>query len=1448
MSSQALPETSPVERRDIELQRLQFALKAALRTGRYQDAAKLALKAGGECAGDARQRALLRDNIDLAAKFMGSSGVQELVSRNAFPDAEWSGSRNAYYAAILSEHPELSGEARSRLRLTMEWLTNWSQLPDDERNRQNVTDQDRAAMLIACLNIHGAEAAARELRRWQPRELSFEAGKIVATQLLAHARYDELDQLAIAAGNDISLVMGVVLEARKLHRPVAEQATRRTWRLLKSPRVTIKGRSSAHDQTISAITCMVEMALRQSVCTEAEGLQLLNRYLPKVPPYALTSEYSKERVAYVRAYALQANMMGSQLTLNDLASAEVKKELNAEKRHSESDDLRQLKQYSGVLIPWYNLWAKVILGRTDKADLESELSDTQKQSSTIKGYSYSENSSTSNEIANIWFDIFIETGNVSKDDLESIIKWSQHKGNRISTSTYHRFSSVCARISGLEGFSYYFAEHALSLWKDEHSDAQVKADGYIDLSRSLISLDESEAKEYFNQAIEVTNKLGDESLSRWEAILDLAEYVTGTGQVSPEISYKLARCAEVTREYAYRDKHFAWSDTVEILAELCPSSAMAIISRWRDRTFGDHRNILAWTIEHLIKKNKISALDALPFITFKNGWNECNLLESALSSCSDHEDKAVVFEIVYRYTKFDSQSIEKLKLLDSLATLTDIECSELKEIISLTQRTEISSTTTSNSSNNSVPDYDKEWEAVFKDCDLSTSDGVSDAYEKFRSNPELYSREDFIKEAISRLQIGKERGFIIAFSTMSHWNIYDLKSIFESIPDEWASRLSIKTALADLIKEYCQRFCMLIGKNRYYEVFPFNLASKLSGMSDKDIFSIVLDAIAESPESADSGRLFSLPGLLVSKLEPNEALNVLSYALSLFDGVLKDEDGDGPWNEQLSPPVQVEDSLAGYIWARLASPEAEMRWQAAHAVLVLCRMNRTRVVQGIFQHAINSTTSPFCDRNLPFYTLHAQLWLMIAAARAALEYGEALIPHVDYFYRYATTDQPHVLIRLFAARTLLALHDGELISISTQERDKLQNINQSTALPVVDEVEDHRGEDSYTFGIDFGPYWLKPLGRCFNVSQKQLEPEMLRIIRDDLGFKGSRNWDEDERNKRRYYQDRDNYHSHGSYPRVDDYHFYLSYHAMFMTAGKLLATKPLVASDYDDIEDVFQDWLRRHDISRNDNRWLADRRDIQPKERSSWLNSNSDNQNEWLASISESVFNEVLCPKVGLLTVWGHWSDVCSDRKESIAIHSALVSSERSLSLLRALQTTENVYDYKIPDAGDNLEINHTHYQLKGWIKDITDYYGIDEFDPWAGNVRFPVPEPAPFVIDAMKLSTDKDHRVWFSTSYDKPEMISSIWGHLSGKNDEEKPHGYRLCASVSFIKSLLTVFKMDLILEVSVDRHSRNSRYGRSNENELDNIPTSTRLFLFRHDGTIQTLYGNYRVGEEVS
>jgi hypothetical protein len=86
LSSEALPETSLLERRDVELQRLQFALKASLRTRRYRDAAKLALKAGGETAGDTRQRKLIQANTDLAAAFMNGDRIQETLHGRS-----WSG-------------------------------------------------------------------------------------------------------------------------------------------------------------------------------------------------------------------------------------------------------------------------------------------------------------------------------------------------------------------------------------------------------------------------------------------------------------------------------------------------------------------------------------------------------------------------------------------------------------------------------------------------------------------------------------------------------------------------------------------------------------------------------------------------------------------------------------------------------------------------------------------------------------------------------------------------------------------------------------------------------------------------------------------------------------------------------------------------------------------------------------------------------------------------------------------------------------------------------------------------------------------------------------------------------------------------------------------------------------------------------------------------------------
>jgi len=113
---------------------------------------KMMLKAGGESAGDERQRKLLQANTDLAAVFMESDRIQELVSRRTFGSG-WVGSHHVYEAGLLSGRSELLGDARSRLRMAREWLRNWSQLPSEEREREKVEDDEADLLADSFVNF-----------------------------------------------------------------------------------------------------------------------------------------------------------------------------------------------------------------------------------------------------------------------------------------------------------------------------------------------------------------------------------------------------------------------------------------------------------------------------------------------------------------------------------------------------------------------------------------------------------------------------------------------------------------------------------------------------------------------------------------------------------------------------------------------------------------------------------------------------------------------------------------------------------------------------------------------------------------------------------------------------------------------------------------------------------------------------------------------------------------------------------------------------------------------------------------------------------------------------------------------------------------------------------------------------------------------------------------------
>ncbi|MBU0753173.1 MAG: hypothetical protein KJ787_10575 [Gammaproteobacteria bacterium] len=193
LSEDGLPTSNALERRDVEVQRLTFALKACLQRGQYAAAAKLALKAGGEAAGEARQTRLIQDNTDIAAALLSPDRIDELVSRRTF-GASWMGAHHAYDAGLLSGRNEFMPEARSRLRMALDWLYAWARQPAKERENEWIEDADRAELAMAHLLALGPGEAARFLSNWKPRHIALPASKRLARRLLDLGRYEQLPQ------------------------------------------------------------------------------------------------------------------------------------------------------------------------------------------------------------------------------------------------------------------------------------------------------------------------------------------------------------------------------------------------------------------------------------------------------------------------------------------------------------------------------------------------------------------------------------------------------------------------------------------------------------------------------------------------------------------------------------------------------------------------------------------------------------------------------------------------------------------------------------------------------------------------------------------------------------------------------------------------------------------------------------------------------------------------------------------------------------------------------------------------------------------------------------------------------------------------------------------------------------------------------------------------------
>jgi hypothetical protein len=556
-------------------------------------------------------------------------------------------------------------------------------------------------------------------------------------------------------------------------------------------------------------------------------------------------------------------------------------------------------------------------------------------------------------------------------------------------------------------------------------------------------------------------------------------------------------------------------------------------------------------------------------------------------------------------------------------------------------------------------------------------------------------------------------------------------------------------------------------------------------------------------------------------------------------------------------PQEVNAAIGRFLYSYLGDVDLRLRWSAAHGLRIAARLGCHVLIESAFAQWDRKVENSFRDPKAPFYWIAARLWLLIAADRVARENPIVLKPHVPMLLSAALdTSFPHLLCCHFAREASETLVRAGVVKLRKSEAVALARVNtpRLKAKPrVVGTGREFRGwaarDETRRFhfdSMDTLPYWYsQPLGMFADVCGDEFLDKAEAWIVDK--WQGSREvwqWAKEPRQHRFSRNSLSTSHSHGSLPTLERAHTHLEWHAMWCVVGELLGSRPLVKT-----EEVsygsWSYWSMRIGLTQP-RQWLSDLRDTKPLVERLWFPQHMDSAN-WLDAID----GDSLLAELGIdecaddLIVASYITTTEGKKRATLNLSSALVSSETASALLRALQTIGNAWDYKIPDEGDDLEIDFLPFQLKGWLRHREGDDRLDRFDILRREVRAISMAPGVDVRKVLGIQSDPENSMRWIDSSGVAQFRYVAWS--DDMSDEASRHdsgsvrsdGYRLVATRSVIQKYLKAKDMDLIVEVGVTRRKKDSNDYDNDDTQEPTEAQYDRVFVLRKDGTIEGAEG---------
>ena len=1431
LTGEALPEGNDIERQQVAQQRLQFALKAALRQRAYLQAARLALRAGAQGASHSRLLRLLRENSDLAGTFLDPQTIEDLVATRDLA-GDWPNSNLLHEGALLSFAPSQQDYARSRLRSAIEWTIAWVNAPREEHETNGVTADDIAEIAIGLLNVDGADAAVEFLQRWRPPHLAVKPAAVIAARLAQQGRDREIRDLLQTEHASEHVLLGVASSAAQAGLTLDPKALERCVAMLRARGGPDDQPAAAHTRhgdpdILHAVCWIVALGTRHGLLTRPEAVSVLVPYLPARLPAWAGSWWVAESRSVIKGLALLACLRGEAFDIDALAPPEV-----AEARQRRGGDSREVAEFTANVKPfaaWAELWARVMLGEDTDADAEFRRAARE----TLRGVSDYRTPRMFINAAAPTASLLLAAGS-SEASRAQFTQWVRSNHRFISRGALTEIVQHAAASPELHDLALEVAGIIAGGITAGHDSADERIGDLVELSRAICRLSRDESREYFQQAMEAAGLVGDDVRARWDALLKISGAASRNDAPDRARAYRLAQVTESLAPYL--DGALDHEAAIHAIGRLDPREGIAVASRWRDRRLG----WLDRVIEALAVRDDCTlAPEPLACMAMTLLQQRPDVLRAAgRAARSRPADAQVIADAVAALPRSAVSARSGLEVLRAAAAQSG---------------TTFDGTRLERHEAPRHPGYEETWRTDWDrlgepkasareaaprrlgQLDLATADGIAAAQALCRDRDTPLTWEQ-VTEAAFGYPPASLAQVIRALTADTGLSEFEYRDVLTRLATRTALPLSARSAAREMARTLATRFCASLTTRSYDPIDPDAL-EKAAG-PDLDPLGIALEELGRRPETLAGEACFALAGRLSNRLSPAEAAQAFDDATGQYQDIAPADAADGLTSDLPAQPASAASCVAGFIWASLGDTAIATRWRAAHAVCVLVSLRETTVLGELARYASGQLPAgPFVDHRLHFYDRHALVWLLLALERSAASPDRpGLAPFIPFLLATAAADRDHVLVRQSTRNALLSLHAAGLVILDPPALRTLESANRPVGLrpersPATSGPA--HSDAHLRFFFDFDKYWCYGLAEAFGLSIPDVTRMTGEVADAEWDFSRSARVEEDERRNRGLYRDDSTWARGSEWPKEDDLGRYLGFHALMTVAGKLIRQQPVYSGEPDE-ENSFGRWLQGFRPSRQDGRWLADRRDAAPRPVLP-LPPADPGRDEWELSLTADSFEACLSADDDWVTVWEDSTEQHYDRSQDIQINSALADTVHSRALAAALQTADSYHDFRLPSTGDDdFTIDESRYRLSGWITTPYVREGLDAHDPLAADTAFPPPHPSREITTLLGLSTDEDMREW--RSGDTVVMRSTLWDDSGGRGENSRggPSGKRLEIRRGALGELLRLTGSHLILTVMVDRSYRRRWHSQDGDDDerFPYLEKSYKVFTIGAEG----------------